>query len=369
MFLEVLSRDHFLFSCSEIALHYLILDTCVWVDLAVFEVNLIAKLAKLVDDGKATVVLPELIRSEWDGCKRKIVDQITNQVVESRRSALQFQSFVAEGDSNTVPDQISSVDPKALGAKIAAKRIVAIERILDSDETIGVSVSSNSRSLAIHHALEKKAPFRMRNSMADALIFFSAVEWANAMPEDRSVFVTHNTKDFSDEKRGEDDNAFKDRIAPELQSLIENNGLKYFVVVGRVLNEIEQFVATEDEIAREEAVVERTHTMDELLEEIISCDGIAQQEMKEMLSGSAVTKMLEEQQKIKEMLSGSAVTKMLEEQQKIKEMLSGSAVTKMLEEQQKIKEMLSGSAVTKKLEEQLKRKDQDIDKDGNAVHE
>jgi hypothetical protein len=119
--------------------------------------------------------------------------------------------------------------------------------------------------------------------MADALIFFSAVEWVNSATPERSVFVTHNTKDFSDEKRGEADTTSKDRIAPELQSLTEDNGLKFFVVVGRVLNDIEQFVATEEEITRGETVVERTRTRDDLLEK--------------MVSGRAIGKMLEEQRR------------------------------------------------------------------------
>jgi hypothetical protein len=110
----------------------------------VSEFSLIPKLARLIEDGKATLVVPELIRTEWDGCNKKIVAQITNEIVDTQRFALKFMSFVDEGEPTDVGDRISSVDPIALGIKIAAQRILAIEKILDSDKTIRVPVSNHS---------------------------------------------------------------------------------------------------------------------------------------------------------------------------------------------------------------------------------
>jgi len=100
-------------------LHHLFLDTCVWVDLAVSEFSLVAKLARLIEDGKATIVVPELIKTEWDGCKKKIVAQITDDVTESRRFAIRFMSLMDELNTD-VSDHISSVDPISTGAKIGA---------------------------------------------------------------------------------------------------------------------------------------------------------------------------------------------------------------------------------------------------------
>ncbi|MCP9841546.1 DUF4935 domain-containing protein [Synechococcus sp. J7-Johnson] len=307
------------------ALHHLFLDTCVWFDLAVSEFSLVAKLARLIDEGKARIVIPELIRTEWDGCKNKIETQIAKEVVDSRRFAIRFMSFMDEIESTDASSRIASADPKSMGRRIAAHRIDAIETILNSDATTRVPVSDQARTLAIKHALEKKAPFRMRNSMADALIFLAVVEWVNDQKPDCAVFVTHNTKDFSDEKRGEDDVFFKERLAPDLQSLVENNGMMFGAVIGRVLNDVEQSVATEAEVERSEAVVARVRLNDDVLEEL--------------MSGGAIAKLLAQHKKFEELTSGGAIAKMMEQQKKFEEMTSGGAIGKMMEQQRKIEEM------------------------------
>lgn len=340
-------------------MHYLILDTCVWVDLAVSEFSLVAKLSRLIDDGKASIVIPELIRTEWDGCKKTIEKQIENEVVEARRFAMRFVSFMDEIESNDVSAQVSSADPISMGRRIAAQRIDAIQNILKSDATTRVPVSEQAERLAIKHALEKKAPFRMRNSMADALIFLAAVEWVNDQKPQNVVFVTHNTKDFSDEKRGDDDVSFKERLAPDLLSLVENNGMTFGAVIGRVLNDIEQSVATEAEVERGEAVVARTRLRDDALEELMSGGAIAkllaqQKKFEEMTSGGVVAKMIEQQKKIEEMAAGGAIGKMLEQQKKFDEMTSCGAVGKMMEQAKRLEEMASGGAIGKILEQQKK---------------
>ena len=303
-----------------------------------------AKLARLIDDGKASIVIPDLIRTEWVGCKKKIERQIANEVVEARRFAMRFVSFMDEIESNDVSAQVSSADPISIGRRIAAQRIDSVETILNSDATTRVPVSAQAETLAIKHALEKKAPFRMRNSMADALIFLAAVEWVNDQRPDNVVFVTHNTKDFSDEKCGDDDVSFKERLAPDLLSLVEDNGMTFGAVIGRVLNDVEKSVATDAEVEHGEAVVARTRLRDDALEELMSGGAIAkllaqQKKIEEMTSGGAISKMLEQQNKIEEMASGGAIGKMLEQQKKIEEMTSGGAIGRLMEQQKKIEEM------------------------------
>ena len=304
-------------------MHHLIVDTCVWVDLAVTEFSLAEKLARLIEDGKARIVVPELIKTEWDGCKESIVEQITAAIVESRRSAIRLMSLVDGPDWTEVSDRISSVDPISAGAKLGAQRIEAIEGILDSDVIIGVPVSGQAKALAVDHALQKKAPFRSCNSMADALIFFAAVEWAKAERPDRAVFVTHNTKDFSDLRRGDEGVDFKERLAPDLQVLADENRLGFEVVMGRALNDIEQSVVTKEEIDRGEAVVESARILDDVLEV--------------MLSGAVFAKMVDQQRKAAEMLSGGVVVKMLDQQRRAAEMLSGGVVAKMLDQHRQMR--------------------------------
>ncbi len=334
-------------------MHHLIVDTCVWFDLAVSEFSLVAKLARLIAADKVTIVLPELIRNEWNHCKKKIVEQITRGITDARRSAITLTTLLDETDLTEISDRISSVDPVSMGADIGTQRIQAIEKILDSDSTIWVPASSQTNASAIAHALQKKAPFRQRNSMADALIFLSAVEWVNANKPERSVFVTHNTKDFSDEKRGDEDRDFKERLAPDLQVLADKNRLEYGIIVGRVLNDIEQSVATEEEIERGETVVERKRVLDDLRSGPIA-DALEQQKkFQDMMSGP-VADALEQQKKFQDMISGPAADA-LEQQKKFQNMMSGP-VADALEQQKKFQDMISGPAADA-LEQQKKFQD------------
>lgn len=275
-------------------MHHLILDTCVWVTLAKFEFSLVAKLAQLIDTKKVTIVLPELIRKEWNDCKTHIVKQITDEVTDHRRSAIRLRTFLDSPALADSFDRISSVDPVSTGTQIAAHRIAAIEKILDSDSIIWVPLSSHTKSLAITHALEKKPPFRDRNSMADALIFLSAVERMKANKPNNAVFITHNTNDFSDQKRDKDDRHCKERLAPELQLLVHKSTFRYEIVLGRVLNEIEPFVATEEEIERGETIVECTRALDERIR-ILSgaiADILKRHEQRMAMAGRAIAGVL-----------------------------------------------------------------------------
>jgi hypothetical protein len=126
--------------------------------------------------------------------------------------------------------------------------------------------------------------------------------------------VTHNTKAFCDEKRSDDDVSFKERLAPDLQSLVASNGMTFGAVFGRVLNDIERSVVTEAEVERGDAVVARTRLKDDVIEELTSEGTIAKllaqrTSLDEVTSGGAFAKALEQQKKLEEMVAGGAFAK------------------------------------------------------------
>ena len=347
-------------------MHNLFLDTCVWVDLAVLEFSLVDKLNRLIDEGKVTIVVPELIKNEWDGCKKKIIEQITKEVVDARRFTFKFISFVDELNTD-VAKHLSSFDPISTSAKISAHRIQSIEKILNSNLTILVPVSDQTKILAIDLALQKKAPFQMRNSMADALIFLTAVEWVNANNSNKSVFVTLNTKDFSDEKRDDEDISFKERLHPDLQFHIKNNELEFGIVLGRVLNDIEHSLATQEEIDRGETVVEDIRVKDDVLEGLMSGGPAAQilemqKALKEQFSGPAA-QILEMQKALKEQFSGPAA-QILEMQKVLKEQFSDPAA-QILEMQKVLKNRLTDREKTTTIECQRNENDQNNNGSGD----
>ncbi|MEI6758249.1 MAG: PIN domain-containing protein, partial [Chlorobium sp.] len=287
------------------------------------------------------------------------------------RSYNNFISFLHQNNYTDFDESILSFNPSSIGAELSNSRILAIEQILDSDVAIQVPVSGWSKNMAIEHALKKKAPFRSRNSMADALIFFSAVEWVDTKKPDNSFFVTHNTKDFSEPQMPNNE-----LLAVDLQPFVANINLGYDIIIGRFFNKIEQFVVTKEEIEQEETDVELIRFQEELSEDSIfgsriskffeeqrnrdkSLSGVVskafeqQKKWQEMLSGGAVNKMFEEQRALQDSIAG-AMGKILEEQRKLQETLLGGGVSKLIEEQQKMQDPLSGGVMSKVLEEQQK---------------
>jgi len=140
-------------------MHCLILDTCVCVDLAVFEHSLVSKLSGLLADGKANIIVPVLVKEEWNGCKQKIKAQILKNVVDARKSAIRIVDFLNEVESNELQAQLEQIDPTILSNKISDQRIAEIEKLLNATTTLSILISETTKKLAVEHALEKKHPF------------------------------------------------------------------------------------------------------------------------------------------------------------------------------------------------------------------
>ncbi len=296
-------------------MYHLFIDTCVWIDLAVTQDSLIPKLLRLIESGKVKIVVPELVKREWDRNLGKIISQITKKVVDLRRSSITYLSFIEKSEHEDFRAYLTSVNPQIMGKNLAENRIQKIESILDSESSLRIPTSTLSKDIAVDYALQKKAPFHMRNSMADALIFFTVVEWVNNNNPDKSIFVTHNTKDFSDERDSPSDDSFLERLAPDLQQHVNENKFKFASIFAKVINEIEQSLVTDEELRISESVVKRIREQDDYLQLLISTDGIRdilkqQESIKELMSSSGMEKYLKQQDEMKELMSSILMTKM-----------------------------------------------------------
>ncbi len=138
-------------------LHHLIFDTGVWRSLAVSEFSLLLKIEQLIASGKVKIVVPETVRVEWDRVKKNIPKQIIAEIVKARKSAISLFSLV-DGLEVGISDQIQSIKPEHTGAEISAKRIEAVEAIIDSENTIRIVASEQMKALAIEHAMRKNEP-------------------------------------------------------------------------------------------------------------------------------------------------------------------------------------------------------------------
>lgn len=289
-------------------MYHLFLDTCVWIDLAVNQDSLIPKLFKLIEDSKVRIVVPELVKQEWDSNKKKIISQITKKIVDAQRSSITYLSFIEKSEYEDFRAFISSANPQTMGKNLAEDRIQRIESIINSESSLRIPISDSGKVIAIEHALQKKAPFHMKNSMADALIFFTIVEWVNNNNPDKSIFVTLNTRDFSDKKKSDTDTSYFERISPDLQQYVEENGLEFAPYFAKVISEIERFLITDEEIRISESVVKQIRELDDYLGILMSSSGMKeylkqQEEMKELMSSSGMKEYLKQQAEMKELMS------------------------------------------------------------------
>lgn len=203
---------------------------------------------------------------------------------------------------------MSNIKPDLVGEKFAKDRIQGVENILNSKKSIQLPNTVQFDSLIIEHALCKKSPFGSKNSMADALIFFSAVEWANSNKSANVVFLTHNTSDFSDKKKDEEDRSHEKRLSSDLQPYVEMNGMKYGIIVGIILNEIEKDIATEEELECEKAVVEYIRTMDDMMSDAAHAFH-EQKERYENLIPAAARAMQEQKERYEELSKRKRITR------------------------------------------------------------
>ena len=177
----------------------LVLDTCVWLDLAGNDANepLLGALETLCRQHVIDIVVPQLVLSEFANNKDRVIRESGKSLAgvlkraraavwthgdkRKRRNAAAVLDDI-EHKLNSAPDNI-------------AQAIARIEKIFTHSIRCGTNDEAVLR--ASKRALQKQAPFHNgRNNFADALI----LELYGQMVESgkgRCVFVTHNVKDFS----------------------------------------------------------------------------------------------------------------------------------------------------------------------------
>ena len=184
----------------------LLVDTCVWLDLAKDPKHhgVLSALEQMVRSKTVQLLVPDIILVELQRNK----DRVTK---ESARSLSSHFRLVREAVGKVgidarrartlmgLLDDVSSRLPRTSGA--AEDAFNRIEKLLRAG--VQLSASDAVKLRATERALDKRAPFhRDRNSMADALLIETYGDCV-AISRDRNErfgFVTHNKADFSIEQ-------------------------------------------------------------------------------------------------------------------------------------------------------------------------
>ncbi|WP_349433619.1 PIN domain-containing protein [Pararhizobium sp. A13] len=182
-----------------------LVDTCVWLDLAKDYRNqpIIAALEDLVDDVHFSLIVPQVVLDEFARSKDRVA-------ADAKRSLQSHFSLVRDavrrfGDGKLVDATIKSlneVDHSAVyKGEAVNESIERIEGLLSAAKAIPATEAIKAR--AADRALDGVAPFhRPKNSIGDAIIIET---YADEMGQEGSsgdefAFVTHNKADFSQER-------------------------------------------------------------------------------------------------------------------------------------------------------------------------
>jgi hypothetical protein len=177
----------------------LLLDTCVWLDLAGNEANepLVGALETLCGQHVIDVVVPQIVRDEFARNKDRVIRESGRSLAGVlKRARVAVWTHGDKRKRRNAAAVLDDIEHKLNNSpEMTAQAIARIEKMFSESTNCATNDEASLRASA--RALEKKAPFHNgRNNFADALILELYGQMA-ANGKGRCVFVTHNTKDFS----------------------------------------------------------------------------------------------------------------------------------------------------------------------------
>lgn len=252
---------------------YILLDTNNWIYLSngfnvlsnkhdelhlkIFEV-----IQKRVEEGLLIFLTNEIIIEEWKRNKSSVEKQIkdlTNKYVDYKKTLQSIKTFVDEGEIKEY-DSLKYKLEHAYKNKSShlQKHILAVEDFL-LNKTEKIQITDHSKIEATNLALAKKAPFigDKKNSMADALILLSTIEYLkqnhkSVLPaeimEDNNEYVFYPESYFISSNKGDfssPDN--KEIIHPDLEPILAETKTIFYYTLAKLINSIEEEFLTIDE--------------------------------------------------------------------------------------------------------------------------
>ncbi len=176
----------------------LFLDTCVWLDLVGSEANepLLGALESLANRGVIELVVPQIVRDEFERNKERVIKESGRSLSSTlRRAKVAVWTYGDARKRRKAADVLGDIEQRlSHSLDVTAASVARVEKLFVKCLWLGDQAAA--MQLASARALQKQAPFHTgRNSFADAVILELYGQIAGQ--PGRSVFVTHNVKDFS----------------------------------------------------------------------------------------------------------------------------------------------------------------------------
>jgi hypothetical protein len=215
----------------------LFIDTCVWLDIAKTTKGeeILNLLSEFIDSDEVAIVVPEIIISEFDRNKDRIIIDAGKSLSSHFKKVKEMVAEHASKESKEhLLTQLNDIDKKipTLGEN-AIQTVARIEEILKNAEKIEITDEIKLR--ATQRAIDKKAPFHLsKNSIGDSIIIesYNLYKMQNVAQEFNLMFITHNVNDFSTK------NDSQKLPHEDLLEIFDSPKSQYFISLPEALNSI-----------------------------------------------------------------------------------------------------------------------------------
>jgi PIN domain len=188
---------------SGVKLYRILIDTCIWLDLAKSyrAAPLVRALQEMCDNAQLEIIVPDIVREEFERNKDRVLAESTKVLQANLRALKSAIPTIADGATgDRALTALKGLEFATLlgGVPNIVEQVV---ELMNHPENISVQTSVFQKGRAAHRALYGEAPcHRDRGSIADAILFEVYDEMRLGPHREHIVyaFATTNTKDFSD---------------------------------------------------------------------------------------------------------------------------------------------------------------------------
>lgn len=223
---------------------YILFDSDIWLNLLKESANEDNKLIPIkfwLKYGHITILLPEIIEIEW----KRNIDNKRNTLIND------WKTFFNRAKNVFSKNAIQELNTPEFIEKKVKEQLEIIEDIF-TNYSIKIPITNEIKLKAISLAEEKKAPFGKYNSIGDAYILLSTINYIEKNKITDSYFITNNYTDFSDKN---DTN----KVHPDIEHYFKNLKIHYYSKINLffhdIINELPNYIEyiKLEEIEKEQA--------------------------------------------------------------------------------------------------------------------
>lgn len=182
-------------------MHMLMLDTCVWLELASkkAEQQTLAAIEYLVSTDTIKLLIPELVEEEFHRNKDRVANQTRQRLSQECKLVKEIIEAFGGENKDAAIEVINDVNHRLpILSEANQMTINRVESLFNTG--VRIKISDKSKLKASERAISKSAPFHKgKNSMADAVLIeaFHEFREENEDTFESFRFVTLNSSDFS----------------------------------------------------------------------------------------------------------------------------------------------------------------------------